>query len=1073
MGTAERRVVSVVFADLADFTGLSERLDAEDVAFIQDSWFALAAEAIADAGGSVEKFIGDAVMATFGAASADDTDPVRAVRGALTIARETARLEGRLGLPPGTVRVRVGVNTGEVVVTRSAGGSRVTGDVVNTAARLQAEAPPGSLLLGPETAFGVAHVFLLEEHGALVLKGKAAPVTAWRVVQERAEPRRGLSLHGLRSPLVGRADELAAFDDLLAEAELHPGVVLLLAPPGVGKSRLVEEFCAGAAATGHPSWRVRLGDETDRGYGAVARLLRGAGSTLWPDGDVAGGTAAALRSGGYDAGHADVLAGHVAALVAGAPLTGEPVDLYAAWTAALDAVPGPAPIWVVEDLHLAEPDLRAFLAAAVRSPRAGGRLVVLTARPTGSLDGADEAVPGVPVVNLEPLSPPATRQMVTALLGSSLRRGAVEGIVAASGGNPLFVEELLRWWIESDVLRRAPDGSWVLTEDAGTAPPSTVHAIYQGQLDALHDRLREVVERGSVPGVTFPAPALPALGVAEPAAPLSDLTGAGLLAGPHPHQIGDDAYTYRHALLRDTAYGSLARLDRARLHVRFARWAEASGATPETVGDHLALAVELLPATAREVDAHLPVAAVAAEAADRLERAAAAHLLPSPQRAAALLSRALSLPGGTAADALRRRLALGEAERRAGRLEQAMEVLAAAGTAAVDAGDVGALVTAALGYESALFASRLPRERWGSRSLELLRAAAAALPPEDRSTLSRVLAALGQALFYGGDTGPGAQTLEQAVRLAEAGGDDAALAAALLARRSAWAGPEHLPNRLADAPRIARAAEATGDLELQLEAARLHLVDVLKAEDLAAAGAAQARAEELVERLGRPLYFWYPPLWRAMRALAEGDLAAADGLVETFRAEGRRAHYGDVDKVWLALRLQLLLATGDVAPLLAPLREQAAEYPWRWSFALALVHARLGDRDPAAGHLADAVGDGYARVPRDLSRAYVLAHLAEVAAVLQDAEVARTVGGLLLPWAGQAIVLGSGAVYLGSGAHHLGLCLRTSGDLGGAVDMFRVAVAANERAGARGLATRSREELATTVGLQDSWEEIA
>ena len=128
--------MSVVFADLADFTTLSERLDAEDVAHVQDSYFALATGSIATAGGQVEKYIGDAVMATFGAGHADDTDPVRAVRAALGIAGRTALLEQGLGLPAGTLKVRVGVNTGEVVVTHLSGGSRVTGDTVNTAARL-------------------------------------------------------------------------------------------------------------------------------------------------------------------------------------------------------------------------------------------------------------------------------------------------------------------------------------------------------------------------------------------------------------------------------------------------------------------------------------------------------------------------------------------------------------------------------------------------------------------------------------------------------------------------------------------------------------------------------------------------------------------------------------------------------------------------------------------------------------------------------------------------------------------------------------------------------------------------
>ncbi len=697
--------------------------------------------------------------------------------------------------------------------------------------------------------------------------------------------------------------------------------------------------------------------------------------------------------------------------------------------------------------------------------------MVLTARPRAGLAPVVEELGDVRVVHLEPLPPAVTRDLVAALVGPALPPVALEEVVTASGGNPLYVEELLRSWIQVGVLRQGADGGWELAAGAETSVPTTVHAIYQGQLDALGGGLRPVVERGSVPGVTFPGDALPALGVPEPVALLRELAEAGLLAGPQQQGDLGEAWTYRHSLLRDTAYGSLARLDRARLHVRFARWLRSHGGSPETVGGHLARAVELLPSTVPAVDDGLPLVAVAEEAAQQLEDAASGHLIASPQRAAALLGRALALPGTAEPDRLRRRLALGEAERRSGRLERAMRAFADAGEAARDVDAVDALVTAALGYESALFASRLDRELWGRRSVDLLRAADELLPPGERATRSRVLAALGQALLYGGDTDEGAATCERAVRLAEAAGDDAALAAALLARRSGRARPEWLSDRLADAPRIARAAEATGDLELQLEAARLHLVDVLKAEDLTAAAAAEATAEALVRRLGRPLYFWYPPLWRAMRALAIGDLPAADDLTEAFRAEGRRANYGDVDKVWLALRLQLQLERGDVAPVLAPLQEQAADFPWRWSAALARVSALLGRREEAAEHLAYAVADDYARVPQDLSRAYVLTHLAEAAALLGNADVARTVGGLLLPWAGQAVVLGSGALYLGSGAHYVGICLRTTGELEGAQEMLRLAVSANERAGARSLTARSRRELETTLRLQDAPQE--
>ncbi|WP_034225370.1 adenylate/guanylate cyclase domain-containing protein, partial [Actinotalea ferrariae] len=180
MPSVDRRVVTVLFADLADFTGMTERLDAEDVARVQEAYFALAEAAVTAEAGLVEKFIGDAVMATFGTTRAADDDALRAVRAGRRLVAAVADLDRRLGMA-GALRVRVGVDTGVVVVTRRAGGWRVTGDTVNTAARLQAAAEPGQVLVGPQTALAVEDDVDLVPAGDRALKGKAAPVPTWVV----------------------------------------------------------------------------------------------------------------------------------------------------------------------------------------------------------------------------------------------------------------------------------------------------------------------------------------------------------------------------------------------------------------------------------------------------------------------------------------------------------------------------------------------------------------------------------------------------------------------------------------------------------------------------------------------------------------------------------------------------------------------------------------------------------------------------------------------------------------------------------------------------------------------------
>lgn len=1053
--------MSVVFADLAGLTALAERLDAQDVARIQDRYVALAAAAVRAHAGTLEKYIGDAVMATFGASRAQDDDVERAVRAALQMVEATTQVARELGLAAGTLHVRVGVNTGEVVVTGSDEGWRVTGDTVNTASRLQSAAEPDQVLLGPETAFGVAHVFVVEPYAEVLLRGTAEPLQAWRVVAARAEPRRRLDLHGLRTTLVGRAEELAVLEGAL-DAD-GPGALLVEAPPGVGKTRLVEAFVDRARELGHPCWVVRLVDETERGYTPVARLLQAA---LGPPADR--DLEHLLTDAGHDPRLARAHAARTAALLAGDPLDAEPADLFPAWTAVLDAAAeGRSPVWLVEDLHLAGPGLLAFLRHAV-DHAVTPRLVLLTVRPVGLHDAAPR-LPEVPVLHLAPLPDDVTRGLVARLVGDGVVPDAyLAGIVTSAGGNPLYVNELLRSWIQFGVLSPV-DGTWQFTSGpVRPAVPSTVHAIYQGQLDALPHRTREVVERGSVPGTAFPADALHAMGAEEPDAPLHSLTRAGLLIGPHAAPGGGDAYTFRHALLRDTVYGSLPRQHRAELHARFARWLQelvGDIGAAELIGTHLAAAVRSVPATAAGLEDGTPADRLAGEAASWLEQAGEHLLVSSPERAAQLLSEALDVVGHAPEDpdALRRQLLLAEALRRSGQLEPALRAFSAAGTAALDNARDEALLTAALGYENVLFASRLPRDLWGARSLQLLRVAETRLPPDALAARSAVLAALGRALVHGGDATDGATTCERAVVLAERASDPGALARALLAARAAQDGPSHLPDRLRDGERIAAAASRTGDPELALEAGRLRLVDLLEAGDMVAADAAQDAATALTERLARPSYSWYPPMWRAMRALLAGTFGQAAGLIEDFRVVGHRVHYSDVDLVWAIQRLRLHLDTTGLDQVLDVVRRLAEADPTRWAFAPALVLARLARVREAHVYFDHYVADGFATVVPDLSWTTTMAHLAETAALLGHAPSADRIARLLSPWAGHNLVLGSGALCLGSASHYVGIALRTTGDLDAARRYLSDAVGQNDALGAAALAARSRAELARTL----------
>jgi class 3 adenylate cyclase len=269
----ERRIVSVLFADLVGFTTLSEALDAEDVASIQDAYFAAVRETVERYGGTLEKFIGDAAMAVFGAPHARDDDAERAVRAGLALIGALEQLGARLELEPRQLRLRVGVNSGEVVhATSGPDAGRVTGDTVNTAARIQAAAEPDSVLVGELTALAIRETVELTDKGQLSLKGKAEPVHAWRADAVRDEPSRDAALGDLRAPLLGRGDELRLLDALTA------GRLTIIAPPGVGKSRLVAEAAVRAESRGMPVLRARSRPQAATPYEAVAHLLTAAGA---------------------------------------------------------------------------------------------------------------------------------------------------------------------------------------------------------------------------------------------------------------------------------------------------------------------------------------------------------------------------------------------------------------------------------------------------------------------------------------------------------------------------------------------------------------------------------------------------------------------------------------------------------------------------------------------------------------------------------------------------------------------------------------------------------------------------
>ena len=596
--TSERRIVSVLFADLVGFTTLAEGLDPEDLATIQDAYFGTVRDIVGRYRGSLEKFIGDAAMAVFGTPRAEDDDAVRAVQAGLALVHAIGDLGARLGLEAQDLRLRVGVNTGEVLVaTGGPDAGRVSGDTVNVAARLQTAADPGGMLVGELTALSIAHAVELEAVEPLALKGKTKPVPASRVVGLHPEPSRELAMGRLRAPMLGRENELELLRTAAEAADAGTaGRVLVVAPPGVGKTRLLDAL---SEQLGGGGWHLVRGRAAPGGsaFDAIARLVRAAfGGTAAPDG---AGIADAIRE-TLDGGRGDVVARDVLSLLApGADAASrDRAGLFASLAEAIGSVSGGRPqAWILEDLHWAGGDLLAFLDAASTVPGAR-RLIVASARPH-LLDAP--SLGDWKILHLPTLSPVACTAVLQSLVGDAVPPSLAAAIVARSDGNCLFVEELLRTWASVGLLA-FDDGRWRLTTDAADVPlPRTVQAIYAAQLDDLPTAPRAVIRRAAVAGRRFPASALDPLGIDEPADALETLTRRAILTGPLSADLLGEAYGFRHALLRDAGYASLGRAERADLHVRLARWLEAAtgeraGEVSGEIGRHYADALEAAPA---------------------------------------------------------------------------------------------------------------------------------------------------------------------------------------------------------------------------------------------------------------------------------------------------------------------------------------------------------------------------------------------------------------------------------------------------------------------------------------------
>ena len=526
-GGRERKTVLVLFCDLVGFTAASDGADPEEVQARLSPYHTRARVEIERFGGTVEKFIGDAVMAAFGAPLVHEDDPERAVRAGLALLAAVAELNAEQGLG---LSVRVGVATGEAVVSTGArperGEGMLAGDVVNTAARLQTAAPVGAVLVGQATRDATRASIEYQPMEPVNVKGKADPLPVW--VAMRARGSAGEALTDTSRPMIGRADELSALQRAYTRAVRENSVqlVTVVAEPGLGKSRLVQAFSDWVDARDElVTWRQgrcpSYGDAVT--HAALAQIVKAQTAILDTDGP---STATAKLS---DTVHALVVGTDLATqeswLVARlAPLVGLTApespkeELFTAWRRFFEALAATSPlVLVIEDLHWADPAMLEFLTHLLDWMVGVPLVIIATTRPelfTSTPDwGAGHR--NSSTLTLVPLSDIETAQLVTSLLGTAVLPADLHAaLLTRAGGNPLYTREYLNMVTERSGVISEPDPAGV--EDLLNLLPGSVQAVIAARLDTLPASSKQLLQAAAVVGHTFWAGAVAALTGSDP-----------------------------------------------------------------------------------------------------------------------------------------------------------------------------------------------------------------------------------------------------------------------------------------------------------------------------------------------------------------------------------------------------------------------------------------------------------------------------------------------------------------------------------------------------------------------------
>ena len=584
-GATERRLVSILFADLVGFTTRSEGRDPEETRELLSRYFDVAREIVERYGGAVEKFIGDAVMAVWGAPVAQEDDAERAVRAALDLVAGVRRLAAGL-------EARAGILTGEAAVNVNARGQgMVAGDLVNTASRLQSVAAPGVVLVDDATRRAAEAAVVFEDVGEQVLKGKSAPLAASRAVRVVAE-RGGRRRSGtLEAPFVGRDDELRMLQDIYHATvrERRARLVSITGQAGIGKSRLVwelEKYFDGLVETlfWHHGRSPTYGEGIT--FWALGEMVRRRAGLAESDDEATTRARISVTVNQWIPDETDRrwIETSLLALLGVGEVPGEGRDeLFAAWRAFFEAIARQAPtVLVFEDLHASDSGLLDFIDHLLDWSRDYPILVITMARPEllerrPSWGAGRRNFVGMA---LEPLPDASMRELLAGLV-PGLPDTVVRAILSRADGVPLYAVETVRMLVNEGRLERVGEAYQPIGDLGGMAVPESLHALIAARLDAIVPADRQLLQDGAVLGQSFSVAALAAL-AGEPAGTLEPrlraLVRRELLRfEDDPRSPERGQYGFTQGLVREVAYGTLARRQRRDRHLAAARYYEALG----------------------------------------------------------------------------------------------------------------------------------------------------------------------------------------------------------------------------------------------------------------------------------------------------------------------------------------------------------------------------------------------------------------------------------------------------------------------------------------------------------------